>query len=492
MKNSFLIQIDDAIDNDSYLQSFTGTLVPEELAARIAKSFPELPVYYSVSKDYQGSLNRENILVRSGSIQSDWKTLFETSGSDNIIRVFGDAPFTDMSIVSEMLDIHTKYVAEYTYSENVPSGFGCDILSSVLINSLPDETEEKKALPLEKVIKDNINQFDVELYYKKPDIRHKRLSFRTADKREFAICSSLYSIENQIPAYSEIENLIHSHPEVLYQSPSYIELQLNYAANTTPVFAHPLLNSSDAQMDQNTLEAILSGMRDFGLQYNIALTFGDPLLHKKFYTLLDLILKEDLLESIIIETEAAFTDSNFFSFLEEKKDDRIKVVVSCNGYNSETYSAIHCSDIFETVQSNILKLKELLDTNLYLEIKKINETEPFLDLYYDFWENYNVQLILQKQNTWIGAAKDRRYYDLTPLKRIPCWHLQRDLYILPDGSVPYCKQDVGGKFSSYNVNSLPISEIWENRKPMFIQDYKGNLPASPDCKSCDEWFTFNL
>ena len=73
---------------------------------------------------------------------------------------------------------------------------------------------------------------------------------------------------------------------------------------------------------------------------------------------------------------------------------------------------------------------------------KINETEPFLDRFYDFWEKYKIPIILQKQNTYLGKIQDRNYSDLTPLERTPCWHLQRDLVVLVDGSVPLCREDI--------------------------------------------------
>ncbi|MFW6365040.1 MAG: spiro-SPASM protein, partial [Spirochaetota bacterium] len=491
---SLLLYVDDTVADDTPLEGFSGdNIVPLDLSRRLSDAFPGCETFFSVPVAYSGSLlSRDNVIVREGSMNRDWNAILERSGADNIIRVYADAPFTDPAVIQEMLDIHVTYVAEYTYSENVPSGCGCDIMASFLIQSLPEDTPEKRALPIEKVIRDNINQFDVELYYTEPDIRHKRLSFRTADLRERRICQNLFAINNRIPAYREIGSLISSHPETVYVAPSYLELQLNRTRKTLPLYAHPGSSDNTGQMSTDTVGKILDGMREFGLPYSVSLTFGDPLLHEKFYSIMQSIRAETHVETIIIETEATYTDSNFVSFLREAADPRITVIVECNGYTAETYSLIHGTDRFETVLKNIIQLQEILENNLYIQIMKINETEPFLDMFYDFWEKHNVQIILQKQNTYLGKLPDRRYYDLTPLTRIPCWHLQRDLYILPDGRVSYCKQDVDAKFSSLDVQNMPISEIWEKRKPMFLKDYREDYPASPDCRFCDEWFTFNL
>jgi hypothetical protein len=62
-----------------------------------------------------------------------------------------------------------------------------------------------------------------------------------------------------------------------------------------------------------------------------------------------------------------------------------------------------------------------------------------------------VPIILQKQNVYLGRVEDRRYSDLSPVERIPCWHLQRDLFILSDGTVGFCKQDVDAPFRAIRL-----------------------------------------
>jgi spiro-SPASM protein len=495
MTNNILIYVDDAIVNDDQLLSINENpeIIPVQLKQTFLKTIENSEIYFSVPDNYTGQLlSEKTTLIRTGSMQTDWKNLFNTSNSDNIIRIQSDAPFTDPEIVLEMLEIHIKYLAEFTYSENIPSGYCCDIISSILINSLPEETEDKVALPLEKVIRDNINQFDVELFYKEPDIRFKRLQFRTVDKREAFILKNIYNINSRIPSYSEIQTTINNNPEVLYIGPSYIEIQLTTRRETKPVYLYQNSDLVKVDISIDTIKKIVSDMKTFNLHYHVALVYGDPLLHKDFFAILEILLNETLIQTIIIETEASSSEPNFISFLEEKNDPRIKVIIECNGYSSETYKNIHGIDIFDIVHENIVKINDILKNNLYIQIMKINETETYLDEYYNFWEQKKVQIILQKQNTYIGKVEDRRYYDLTPLKRFSCWHLQRDLYILPDGTVSFCKQDIEGNFFSLNVNDMPIAKIWETRKPLFLDDYNGKFSKSPDCAKCDEWFTFNL
>ena len=123
---------------------------------------------------------------------------------------------------------------------------------------------------------------------------------------------------------------------------------------------------------------------------------------------------------------------------------------------------------------------------------KIRETEPFTDRYYDAWEKENLPIIFQKQNCYLGLVTDRRYSDLTPIERTPCWHLQRDLFILSDGTVTFCKQDIDGRYYKGDAAREPLKALWEGKKDSFVRNYRNTLAESPRCADCDEWYTFNL
>ena len=225
--------------------------------------------------------------------------------------------------------------------------------------------------------------------------------------------------------------------------------------------------------------------------------------HPEFYSFMDMVINEPLAEMLIIETNGIRADSNFKNFLLKPEASKIKIVINNNSFEKNSYISLHGTDHFNTVYENILSLSELNgeNTRVYIQIMKINETDTldneksqksFLDRYYDFWEGHKIPIILQKQNTYFGRIEDRRYSDLSPVKRGPCWHLQRDLYILSDGRTAFCKQDVDGEFNSISLKEYSLIEIWEQRKKLFIENYKGNYPAKPDCRNCDEWYTFNF
>ena len=453
-------------------------------------------VYYSIPAAYSGKLKAsKKILKRDDRNDIEfWKELFQKIGADHIVKIFADSPFLDPEIIDEMLNLHLSNLAEFTYSENLPPGFSCEIISRELIETIP-ETEEK-TVPLSDVIKSNINQFDVELYYREPDIRNKRITFRSGNARDRGIMENTHAHMKRTPLYSEIADTINIHPELLYLGPSYVEIELTGRCDLECIFCYRnILAEVHGDMEVDVYKKILSDLRSFNLPYSICLGgSGEPLMHNHFYEIVELAEKEDLMQNIVIETNGIHADANFKSFLLSRNDSRVKLICNCNGLDNETYRSIHGFDGFEKAFNNITAIAEALNDreSVYLQIMKINETEEYLDRYYDFWEKYKIPIILQKQNTYIGRIEDRRYSDLSPLERTPCWHLQRDMYILSDGRMAFCKQDVDGVNAKGNLADESIKELWAKSKEHFLNDYKADYAKSPDCKSCDEWYTFNL
>lgn len=475
--------------------SFNNFYLPDELSSRIKSHIPD--IFFSVPEEYSGKLKSYcNIHIRKNIDDARyWKSLFAEIKSDHVIKIFCDSPFMDTDIINEMLGIHTQYLAEYTYSENLPSGCSCEIISKELIDALPDN----EGMPLSQIIRSNINKFDVELYYKEPDIRDKRLAFRNADPRENQIMRNIYSAHGGFPSYPQLKEIIDRNPGVLYLSPSYIEIELTGRCDLDCVFCYRnILKPAHGDMEPAVFKKIISDMSEFAMPYSVCLGgSGEPLMHGNFFEMLDVAVNDKLVKTVVVETNGVFADTNYKNYLMRDSHNvkKIKTIFNVNGFDKDTYLNIHKKDCFETVYQNINGLKDVAAAapdSLYIQIMKINETENYLDKYYDFWDKLKIPVILQKQNTYLGRIQDRRYSDLTPLDRTPCWHLQRDLTIPANGSIAFCKQDIEASVSTCNVNDMSIKHAWDKRKDMFIRDYNKQYPVKPDCKKCDEWYTFNL
>jgi spiro-SPASM protein len=485
MSTILLLELDDTL-TDADL-SLAGRFVPDILEERLA-GIGE--IRYSLPRTYQGQLASRNAIRRGEGSVDEWISLFESTDASHIVILHADAPFLDPDTVTEMLSLHTTYLAEFTYSENLPTGLGCEIFSRDIIALVP-ETEGTR-LPLSKVVKGNINQFDVELYYRSPDLRGKRMSFRCGNVRERAIMERIASRHGGIPSHPALAEIIETHPELLYLTPSWYEVEITTArvsetVCTAPRPAAPLVMNIDA------FRSLITQADSAGFPYAISLAGrGDPLCHTAFLDFVSAALHSTVLEMLVIETDALPADQGIIEFFRTTPDPRIRFIAEINGHDNATYTAIHRGGSFEKALTTVRALGEILpSSSVYVQIQKIRETESFLDRYYDFWEQEHLPIILMKQNTWLGMVEDRRYYDLSPLERTPCWHLLRDLYIQADGRIPFCKQDIGAQAVSGSLGDEPLSAIIERRRELYLNDCAGNYPACPDCRSCDEWYTFN-
>ena len=63
-----------------------------------------------------------------------------------------------------------------------------------------------------------------------------------------------------------------------------------------------------------------------------------------------------------------------------------------------------------------------------------------------------------------------------------CWHQRRDMVILVDGSVPFCREYMLDNHFG-NVFSESLESIWDKGKAMEFCE---------KCRNCDEYYTFNF
>jgi len=479
--------------NDEDLH-FQEQYIPDLLESKLGSLKTINSIYISVPHSFNSKDHDTSKTFQRNGIDdvNFWKELFEKTKSENIAIIRSDAPFIDSAVIEDMISIHIDNMAEYTYSENLPEGLRCDIISSNLMNEIPPMSEE--TLSLSQIIKGNINRFDVELYYKGPDIRDKRLSFLSSSLRDKKIMENLIQLNGSTPSYEEIKELIENNPESLFIGPSYIETEITGACDADCQFCYrKTLDNEHEHMDKDLFKKIITDMKEFDLPYSLCFGgSGEPLQHPHFYEIIDEALKEPLCSQIIVETNGIKADANYASLVSRNESKKITTIVNLSASSAEAYEALYGIGAYEDIVKNCKAIDENASGSIYLQILKINETEKDLDVYYDLWEPTGIPIILQKQNTWLGKTEDKRYSDLTPLERTPCWHLQRDLFILSDGTIAYCKQDVEGKNKSGSIADETLLEIWSKQKEEFLNNYKGKLPSSPNCKECDEWYTFNF
>jgi len=109
---------------------------------------------------------------------------------------------------------------------------------------------------------------------------------------------------------------------------------------------------------------------------------------------------------------------------------------------------------------------------------------------YRYWKGRGAEVIIQKYDYFAGFLPQKRAGDISPLIRQPCWHLQRDMVVLLDGTVPLCKEDISRTKVLGNVFSEDIAAIWQRAQGRYMEHSQREY--SGICKDCDEYYTFNF
>ena len=132
----------------------------------------------------------------------------------------------------------------------------------------------------------------------------------------------------------------------------------------------------------------------------------------------------------------------------------------------------------------------MFPSSVWAQTIRMNENEAELEPFYRFWKELGVNVIIQKFDTFCKVLDDKQVADLSPFERRPCWHLKRDMYILSDGTVPLCKEDIFCK----NVLGNAFSDSFDTIRQKALIAYKEHLNCKYGglCEFCDEYYTFNF
>ncbi|MEI1276880.1 spiro-SPASM protein [Leptospira venezuelensis] len=408
----------------------------------------------------------------------------------------GFAPILDPNLTQELILRHEKYLAQYSYSENLPAGIVPRILSREFVRSLPAGYTGGTQDFLAK----NINQFDTEIFYTSPDLRQWRLDFSANNPRSFRLLSSFLK-EKENWKYDEIQSFLISRPEIFRSAPSYYEVELyrgcEYECNFCP--RQNLKPEEDnLALDPQVLDKLLSQAEDQGLPYSVCFGgLGEPTLHPKFPELVQKTLASFNLKELFIES-ALYGDLSGFikllSSLKEEEKKKVSLIVNLTTRDKKSYSRLYGKDNLDQVLQNLAAVSNVLPkSSIHLQFLKIQEVDAELDSWYEQAQKEGYEIILQKYNSYSDTLPQRRASDLTPLGRDFCWHISRDIYLNATGEVSICKQTPGSKKHSLgNLNQDSLEQIWAKGNPFFTSSAKGAHESIPaPCLSCDEWYTFN-
>lgn len=424
-------------------------------------------------------------------------------------------PLLDLQVLNSLIQIHTKYQADYTYSENIPEGlapviYGPSIVQTLELFSIKFPKNISNILSLQHIITKNIDQFHTEIYYDHTqDLRMLRLDFSLNSSRsQKELLLLIYKIQNELDSkvldapYLLLSNSLKETPQILTSFPSYLEIEIisscSYACTFCP---RQYLDIPNHQLTLESLQKISEYIKITKQDTSVCLGgLGEPTEHPQCLEILQLLLDQEEIQNVVLETNGYYLES-LLPIIKHPKFFKLKIILNINSI--QKYQEIHGYPGFQRVQENLdlfleqikqthIEQTDLYQKNLILQTLKLKENQTELESLYTFAKKRNITFLLQKYNSYIGLMPEKRVSNMTPLERSPCWHLRRDLFIRADGNVSFCKQDIKNPSVRGNIHNDDIKDIWKNQVQSFKENINNQLSKKPNCSQCDEYFTFNL
>lgn len=459
------------------------------------------------SLEQKGQLD-ERIEVRTLDKVSAYNILSECSKEKNICSdVFLyplDAPFIDVEESLTLYKRHIKYSAEYSFADGFPQFLLPQILSiglcEILSRFAKDELCEVSHNFLFELIKKDINSYDIETLVSPEDVRILKLSFIVDSKRALMLCKNFFGINTK--NYFE---MINSSPLMLKTLPRYYMIEICPNRCYTPIYRPPVVKDAKI-MSVEDFNIIIEKISSFSNDAVVSLSlYGDPLEHPQFVEIVKKSLSYNNI-SLLIETHGnkkegqdkleAIKDVSLASPMRASLTPPLYWITAIDATRWETYSKVYnvkeeeAKLLLKTAYETAEKATAIFGSTSYVQIVRMLENEDDLEGFYRNWKERGVDVIIQKYNHFCKALPDRRVADLSPIKRMPCRHINREMCINYNGDVLLCYQDIANKNILGNVLREEMNEIWQRFDAPCVE--QANLKFGGLCELCDEYYTYNF
>lgn len=429
------------------------------------------------------------------------------NSADHALFSFADTPFLNDYLTKELVNIHTKYTAEYSFADGYPYGLtpevvncGCASILAALTESVQKKEGDKAASRdgIFSVMKGDINSFEIETMLSDEDYRMLRVEFECSDKINFEVCKNAFDIENDVQkigeafARGDTGKYLSSH-SLIKSLPAFYNIQISGNYNHECIY-NPK-NISSSKMNIEDFRKIVKKIADFSEKAVISLScFGEPLLHEEFTDFVAEVLKYKKL-SVLVETDGTLVTKEIAEKISSiNTENSIDWIIYLDAMDKKLYSQIHScpEEDFDKAVEAVRILEGSFAGHVYPQLIRMKLNEHDLEAFYRFWKEESSpshgRLIIQKYNSMCGLLPDEKSTDLSPLERNPCWHLRRDLVVLSDGTVPLCRQCMN--IAVGNVLENSIESVW--KKFNEVLENHINKIYSETCRICDEFYTFNF
>jgi len=411
-----------------------------------------------------------------------------------IIYIFFDTPLFDVEITKKMEELHRQEIAEYTYGEGFPIGFTPEILRVVLLPRLAALLKKEKGhIQRDSVfsaISKEINSFDIETYFSHKNMRLKRLELTTSKKRNKMLVQRIVEQAGAWCSFEKFCTIVEDSPAVVRTLPSFAEIEITGKTNGRCVYSPANLREiQPGDMKVGEYTDALDKILDFAGGLHVSISYlGEPLLHPAFREIIERSLDRGDVD-LIVETDGLQCAPKVSDFLAGLESERLSVIFQVDAVKEETYRTVRDGD-FGRAQRNIRYLLSKKRENVYVQFVRMDSNENEMMNFFDVWEAEGAKVIIQKYNSYLEILPALSSSDLTPLERMPCWHLQRDIVVFSNGDIPRCMQDINGKILLGNIFKADITDIWKRGETHYIDHCRRKYDTW--CDVCDEYYTFNF
>lgn len=478
-------------------------------------------------KDFVNQFPGYSDIIFIEKTSSDWTAsclceeiynICEKCGEEDAVLGFADRPFYNVCLTNELVELHTKYKAEYTFADGYISGTSPVIVNkgaSKIIAELGKEgglqassgqrlvteiLETDGACPVFSILQGDINSFEIETVIAQEDFRILRADLSVSKKINRIACQNAFEIVKKTGSdFSKID------AETFCG-----ELKNKLSVlKTVPAFYNIQLCSEKEKMSLENFKKLVKNADDFseGAYFSLSAFFdatkADALSHPDFVECVKTVLGNEN-NSVFIETDGKNVTEDLLKKLSSELDSnkldakRIfwAVEIAPGGDFANGLSSV---DDGSQYIEKVSVLNKYFPHNVYPQFTRTQKTENSLENFYRYWSKKESEsegnVLIQKFNNYCGAITElSKTADLSPLDRNPCWHLRRDMTILCDGTVPMCMQS--GIFNTSKENVFgnvfidSLEKIWEKSDSETENHINKNYCQL--CRKCDEYYTFNF
>ncbi len=494
---------------------------------KLTTAFGSVPIYSNRNSSQYYANHDIKIIPASIDVSSclcDLKKKLPKQEKGNLGLFYGWYPLLDFSLLKEFLTDHERYLAHFSYGENIPIGFLPDLLSLECLHQLPEVVPEDIRAFLIK----NIEIYDINVFYKEPDLRQYRLDFSTQSQRSQKLATQALDLE-PVLSYKNIDNFIKNQAQILRPYPSYFEIELSTVSSLKP-FYWPSINIKDQKeksqskkvktkqeigrfLDISHVDKLVIDIEENAIYDDVTIALGglgEPMTHPKFFEIIESFLKLKKMKRLYLETFGLDLDSEVITKLSSLYNSyKIHIIIRLHSLQKKRYAQIHGVDVFDRVYENIDSIENqvtqynkksnkenqssIFPLSFYIEVLRITDNDNEISAYFDRFEKSVFTVIIQKYNRYIDLLPERRVANLNPLHQDFCWHLARDFYLTVGARVPLCKQDpFAERAPSLPFHEYSVTEILQKTMNYHKASVRGEYEKIPmPCKNCDEWYTFN-